>query len=70
MTSHQEISSGRGPRVERTCLSVREFGASMGICRTIAYRLIREGKVRSFRVGKRIFIPVSELKAFPERMTD
>ncbi len=42
----------------------------MGICRTIAYRLIREGKVRSFRVGNRIFIPVSELKAFPERMTD
>lgn len=52
----------------RTHLSVEEFRVSLGICRTVAYRLLREGKVRSFRLGKRILIPVSELSEFPSRM--
>lgn len=54
----------------RACLSVSEFRASIGISRTIAYRWLQEGKVKFFRVGKRIFIPVSELADFPARMTD
>lgn len=52
----------------RTHLSVEEFRAAFGMCRTVAYRLLREKKVKSFRLGKRLFIPVEELVAFPQRM--
>jgi hypothetical protein len=54
----------------RTHLSVEEFRTSLGICRTVAYRLVRDNRVRSFRVGKRIFIPIAELSEFPARMAE
>ncbi len=58
------------PPLSRTHLSVEEFRTSLGICRTVAYRLVRDNRVRSFRVGKRIFIPIAELSEFPARMAE
>jgi excisionase family DNA binding protein len=39
--------------------------------KTTLYKLIKEGKLRSFLCGRRRMIPVSEIEAFIERsMTD
>lgn len=52
----------------RTHLSPDEFRASTGLCRTLVYRLLRQKKVLSFRVGSRILIPIEELVLFAQRM--
>lgn len=58
-----------GAHVGRTHVSPDEFRVSTGLCRTLVYRLLRQKKVVSFRVGKRILIPVEELTAFAQRMS-
>lgn len=41
----------------RLCITVPEAASMMGICRNFAYELVREGKLPSIRLGKRILIP-------------
>lgn len=48
-------------------LSVREAARALGLGRDATYRLVREGRLRSIRVGRRLFVPRSELGAFIER---
>ena len=41
----------------RLCVTVPEAAAMLGISRNFAYQLVREGKLPSIRLGKRILIP-------------
>jgi excisionase family DNA binding protein len=41
----------------RWCISVPEAAKMLGISRNFAYQLVREGKIPSIRLGKRILIP-------------
>lgn len=58
----------RGIPPGRTHVSPEEFRVSTGLCRTLVYRLLREKKVLSYRIGKRILIPIDEFVAFTQRM--
>lgn len=52
---------------EPLLLSVREAAQRLGIGRDTAYQLVRDRRLRSLSVGRRILIPVAELAAFVER---
>jgi excisionase family DNA binding protein len=41
----------------RLCITVPEAAKMLGISRNFAYQLVREGKIPSIRLGKRILIP-------------
>jgi excisionase family DNA binding protein len=53
---------------EPLLLSVPGFQRELGsLGRDTIYQLVREGRIRSVRVGRKILIPRSELEAFIER---
>jgi excisionase family DNA binding protein len=45
----------------------KEGFRQIGIGRDSGYTVVREGRIRVVRVGKRIYIPRRELEAFVER---
>lgn len=53
----------------REAYSVSEFCARMGIGRTLAYRLIAEGAIKSVVAGKRRLIPATEGRAMLDRLS-
>lgn len=54
-------------RTQRLTLDVSEAAALLGLGRNTTYTLVRSGRLRSVRVGRRLVIPRSELDAFLER---
>jgi excisionase family DNA binding protein len=48
-------------------IGVREAARLLNIGRDAAYALVREGRLRSVSVGRRVLIPRNELEAFVER---
>jgi excisionase family DNA binding protein len=52
---------------EPLLISVREAAQRLGLGRDTAYQLVREGRLRSLSVNRRILIPVAELPLFIER---
>lgn len=48
-------------------LSVRDAAIAIGVGRESAYQLVREGRLRAVRIGRRILVPRTELTAFVER---
>jgi excisionase family DNA binding protein len=52
---------------EPLLLSVRDASRALGLGRDATYRLVREGRLRSVRVGRRSLVPRSELESFVER---
>lgn len=52
---------------EPLLLSVKDWARSVGLARDHAYRLVREGRVRSVSVGRKRLIPRSECEAWIER---
>jgi excisionase family DNA binding protein len=55
---------------EPLLLSVREWARAEGVGRDLAYRLVREGRVRSVAIGRKRLIPRSELEAWIQRETN
>jgi excisionase family DNA binding protein len=53
--------------VEPLLIGVREAARLLNIGRDAAYALVREGRLRSVSVGRRVLIPRNELEAFVER---
>lgn len=47
---------------ERQTLSIREAGAILGVCDTIAYRMARSGQLPTVPVGKRKVVPKISLQ--------
>ena len=50
--------------IERLAYSPGELAKALGISKTYAYSLVRDGRIRSIRVGSRWLIPVREVEAF------
>nr|WP_300144301.1 helix-turn-helix domain-containing protein [Propionicimonas sp.] len=48
--------------LDKATLTVPEMGAVLGIGRNAAYQLVREGRVRSLHIGRRIIIPSSAVR--------
>lgn len=47
---------------ERLALSVEEAARQLGIGRTLAWAKVRDGTIRSIRLGDRVLIPVEVLR--------
>ena len=56
--------------MDKMALSIDEFGAQFGIGRSKAYQLSRTKGFPSFRVGRRVLIPVDQLKEWMEKQAD
>jgi excisionase family DNA binding protein len=54
---------------EPLLVSPRMAAPILGIGRDAVYELVREGRLRAVRLGRKILIPVSELEAFVARET-
>lgn len=50
----------------RTTLTVTQMAAVIGIGRSAAYEAVRAGQIPSLRIGRRVLIPVSALRALLE----
>jgi excisionase family DNA binding protein len=46
---------------DRLTLTVEEAAALLGISRTLAYELVRQGTIPSLRLGRRRLVPVHAL---------
>jgi excisionase family DNA binding protein len=60
------IDNGAGPR--RLTLTVEEAGQLLGVSRSYAYELVRQGALPCMRLGRRIVIPVRALDALIDRV--
>ena len=49
------------PEAPETVLTVEEVAERLKISKSHVYSAIRDGKLRSFRIGKRRLIPVGEI---------
>lgn len=54
---------------KRLTLDVVEVAELLGLGRNTTYTLLRSGRLRSVRVGRRLVIPRSEIDAFLARET-
>jgi excisionase family DNA binding protein len=55
------------PQVPRVAYSIPEAAASLGIGRTLLYKLIGERQIKSQKIGKRHVITAKELEDFLRR---
>lgn len=51
-------------------ISVRDAARELGLGRDATYALVRAGRIRCVRVGRRLLVPRSELSKFIERALD
>jgi excisionase family DNA binding protein len=49
---------------ERLAVTVPQAAEMLGLGRTKVWQLVRRGRLRSLRVGKRVLVPVRELERF------
>lgn len=52
---------------DRLTHSIDEAAHALGVGRSLIFTLLKEGKLKSIRVGKRRLIPTTELQAFLDR---
>lgn len=51
---------------EKLTMTVEEAGEALGISRSLAYELVRNGDLPSVRLGRRLVVPVRTLMAMLE----
>ena len=51
-------------------ISVRQFGAAVGIGKTLAYELVNSGEVETVRIRGRILVPVEAVDAYVCRLRE
>lgn len=54
----------------RGMLSVKELAAYLGVSLSVAYRLVNSAGFPVLRLGKRLLVPVEELRAWIARQTN
>ena len=59
-----------GKTNEKLVLTPEELRLELGISRGLCYESLRLGKIRSFRLGRRILIPYAELKRLMEATSE
>lgn len=52
---------------DRLLISIRDAAKRLGIGRDATYGLVREGRLPSVRVGRRLLVPASSLVGWVER---
>ncbi len=57
-----------GRKLDKLLLSLPEFCEATGIGPTLGKKLVREGSVVSVRIGDRRLIPVTEARAYVDRL--
>lgn len=63
--AYEPPSSGRnGAREEEEWLTVREMRDYMRVGRTKAYELVRDGDVRTYRLGRKILVSRSSIDGY------
>jgi len=73
-TGPEEVVNDSGPVLGRTVpvepvlLPVEEAARALGVGRTQFFVLLREGRIRSVKVGRRTLIPMSEVQRFAEEL--
>jgi excisionase family DNA binding protein len=50
----------------RLTMTVEEAGVALGISRSHAYELVRQGELPSLRLGRRVVVPIAALEALVE----
>jgi excisionase family DNA binding protein len=56
--------------MEKLLLSPEEAAGALGVGRSRVYDLMRTRQLRSVRIGKSRRVPVSEIHAYVERLTE
>ena len=54
-------------RPQRLTMTVEEASEALGISRSLAYELVRQGEIPSLRLGRRIVVPVRVLEDLVQR---
>ena len=49
-------------------LSVEDAAKALGLGRTFVFQLIKEGRLKAVKIGRRTLIPVTECEAFLSRL--
>lgn len=55
--------------IERLAFSPRECAEQLGLCLNTVYALLREGKLKSARFGRKHLIPKTEIEALLASLT-
>jgi len=53
----------------KSLLSVNDVVAEIGICRTMVFRLFKEGSLKTLKIGRRTFVRPDDLQAFIESVS-
>lgn len=53
---------------ETLLVSVEDFGLTVGIGRSMAWELVRTGRIASVKLGARRLVPRDEIERFVERL--
>lgn len=48
----------------KSLLSVNDVVAEIGVCRTMVFRLFKDGTLKSVKIGRRTFVRPDDLRAF------
>jgi excisionase family DNA binding protein len=51
-------------------LSIRQAAREFGVCRTVIYELLRDGKIKSVKIGRRRLISRDAIEAFIATLTN
>jgi len=55
------------PVIERKAFSVAIASAMLGISRSMGFKLISQGKLRSYKAGKRTLVPIAAVDEYIEQ---
>jgi predicted DNA-binding transcriptional regulator AlpA len=50
----------------KSLLSVKDVVAEIGICRTMVFRLFKDGSLKTVKIGRRTFVRPDDLRALIE----
>jgi len=50
--------------IQRAAVSVEEAGVRLGVSRSMVWKLVNSGTLRSVRAGKRRLVPISAINEF------
>lgn len=62
MSTTSELMSTTSQLMEQPTMTVLELAKVLGVSKDAGYKFVREGGVRTLRVGKRIVIPTAAVR--------
>jgi excisionase family DNA binding protein len=66
-TNHSDPDSENAPP---RLLSIRQAARELGVCRTLVYELLRDGRIKSVKIGRRHLISRDAIDAFIATLTN